>query len=156
MRGFAKLESETCLILAGKDGFGSAALKKHIALLPESVRNRILFTGYLSDGQKKWLYERALAIVIPCRYEGFGIPVLEAFTYEVPALCAQSGSLPEIGGNAAWYAQGDIATDWYLQMKRLLEDEPLRKQLVASGTKRLAEFNWNTAAEQVAQAFENL
>ena len=153
IRGFAKLEgSDLRLVLAGREGYGAAALKEEVAKLPEAVRSRIIFTGYVSEGQKKWLYERALAVVVPCLFEGFGIPVLEAFAYRVPCLCSKSGALPEVAGNAAWYVQGDIATDWQLQITQLAGDKELRAKLVADGTHRLKDFSWKLAGEAAAEA----
>lgn len=153
VRGFAKLEDSTLqLVLAGKDGYGIKALRAEIAKLPVEISNRILLPGYITEGQKKWLYERALAVTVPCLFEGFGIPILEAFAYRSPVICSQSGSLPEVGGDAAVYVQGDIATDWQLQIKKVADDAELRKTMIAKGTQRLKEFSWDNAASSIVTA----
>ncbi|MBU6389180.1 glycosyltransferase family 4 protein [Patescibacteria group bacterium] len=155
IRGFAKLPAAMAarLVLAGKDGYGAAGIHRQIAKLPEEIRNRVIATGYVSESGKQWLLEHAHAVVVPGLSEGFGLPVLEAFTAGVPAICAQAGSLVEVGADAVLYAQGDIATDWDIQMAKLLEDQGLRKECVEKGKKYAGNYRWQKTAELTANAF---
>jgi glycosyltransferase involved in cell wall biosynthesis len=154
IEGFARLSAQivTQLVLAGKDGHGAKEVYAAIAKLPAHIRSRIVMPGYVSAGQKQWLFEHAAAIIMPGRAEGFGIPVLEAFAYKVPVLCAQAGSLPEVAGDAAVYVQADIPTDWSLQMAALLTDTKLASQLARRGETQLKKFDWKTTARLSADA----
>lgn len=157
--GFAKLAAEDeviGLVLAGRPGLGSAAIMRHIAKLPTSIRSRIFLPGYVSENQKIWLYQQAIAVLVPCPVEGFGFPVLEAFAVDKPAICAQSGALTEVAGDAALYVQPDIATDWYLHMRKAIQEPELVHELVRKGRQYLAAYTWESAAKQTAQALTTL
>lgn len=152
--GFVKLANERAcqLVLAGSNGVGSAQIAAVLKNLPTEIRARIVLPGYVTDGQKKWLYENALAGVLPSPHEGFGLPILDCFANSIPCLCAKAGALPEIGGQACSYAEADSPTDWYLQMRKLFDDERLRHDLVRKGVQQLSEYTWERTATYVAEA----
>jgi len=141
------------LVLAGKDGFGSEAVHVAINALPEAIRKRIVVTGYLSDAEKAWLLHHSSLLIVPSLVEGFGIPVLEGFAATLPVVCARSGSLPEVGGEAASYVLGANSQEWADQWDLLLGDEKLRHSYAEAGRKRLKDFTWKETAEKTAQAF---
>lgn len=68
------------------------------------VEGRVRFLGYISDAEMKALYQRALCFAFPSLWEGFGLPVLEAYALGCPVLAAAAGALPEVAGKAAVYA----------------------------------------------------
>ena len=153
--GFEKLiasGSNTRLVLAGGQGHGYASIQRAIAKLSSAAEARTIETGYMSSGQKRWLYAHALAGVLPCPIEGFGLPVLDCFAAGIPALCAKSGALPEVGGDACIYVQPDSPTDWYLQMDTAGKDATQVAKLVVKGTKYLKNYTWETAADRTAEA----
>jgi glycosyltransferase involved in cell wall biosynthesis len=107
---------------------------------------RQVFQVRASDEDLKQLYSRAIAFVFPSLYEGFGIPVLEAFSCGCPALLSNTSSLPEIGGEAALYFDPSDPDTLYSVIVDLLENEKLREQLVVSGLNRIKNFTWEKTA----------
>ncbi len=89
------------LVFAGGAGFGASAIQDFIK--ERQLENRVIFTGYLSDAEIVALLQHAHAFVFPSLYEGFGMPILEAFSYGLPVICSNIEPLREIGGETAVY-----------------------------------------------------
>jgi len=153
IKAFARLcaESPCQLVLAGKDGFHANRIKKEVAQLPDHIQKRVIFTGYVDEAEKHWLYEHAAAVLVPCMIEGFGLPVLEAWAEDKLVICANSGSLPEVGRDAVVYAEGDIATDWYLKMQSVLRGE-IPVNLQSRGNTILKEYTWKRTVDLTGEA----
>lgn len=158
IEGFRKVAgTNACqLVLAGPKGQGAHEIEVLIAKMPEEIRSRIIVPGYISEEQKNWLYGKALAVLVPGKGEGFGIPVLEAFANEVPAICAQAGSLVEVGQNAVLFAQPDSPTDWSIQMKILMDNPRQRSLCVERGLALLEDYSWEKTAKLSAEAINSL
>ena len=152
--GFAKVvaSQEAQLVLAGRAGYGAAALHRYVRSLPDSVRSHIHFLDYITGEQKAWLYKYAAGGLIPSPYEGFGLPVIDCFASGVVPVCAQAGALPEVAADAALYVQADSPTDWDLHMLALLNGTTNRTELAEKGKQYLKRFNWEQAATQTAEA----
>lgn len=106
------------------------------------------------DDELAACYGHAAAFVFPSRYEGFGIPILEAFACGCPALLANASCFPEIAGDAALYfdpADRDSLQD---ALTRVLADETLRQELRAKGLARAAPFTWDRTARETLAAYE--
>lgn len=104
----------------------------------------------------KKLYTNARAFIFPSLYEGFGLPVLEAFSCGCPALLCNSSSLPEIGGDAALYFDPSDPVSFSNALERLLSDEPLRTRLISRGHERLKQFSWENTAKATKKVYEDL
>lgn len=117
-----------------------------IAMAGANVRP-IFVTG-LSDALLADTYRHAAALVYLSRYEGFGLPLLEAMACGTPVLAARRGALPEVGGDACLYVDPEDRDATAAQLMRLLEDDELRTTLVVKGRARAAEFSWDRAAEE--------
>lgn len=87
-----------------------------------------------TDNQLNLLYKNAICFVFPSIYEGFGIPILEAFKNNCPILLSNSSCFPEIAGDAALYFEPDSIESLVTRIEQLLQDETLRNQLVNKGT----------------------
>jgi alpha-1,3-rhamnosyl/mannosyltransferase len=111
-------------------------------------------TGFVSDAVLGALYAKALAVVVPSRYEGFGLPVLEAMTAGGVVVCAEASTLPEVAGEAALYFAPDDAMALADRLERLARDGDLRATLRAAGTRRAAGFSWRASARGTLAALE--
>jgi glycosyltransferase involved in cell wall biosynthesis len=99
------------------------------------------------------LYERAAAFVFPSLYEGFGIPVLEAFRHGCPAVLANASSLPEVGGDAALYFDPAEPEAIAGALGRVLGDAALRDDLVRRGRERVKAFTWKRTADETLACY---
>jgi glycosyltransferase involved in cell wall biosynthesis len=102
--------------------------------------------GFVRDDELAALYARAAALVFPSRYEGFGLPVLEAMTVGGAVICADVSTMPEVGGEAALYFPPDDASALAAQIARLLDDHALRARLVQAGALQAARYSWAQSA----------
>jgi glycosyltransferase involved in cell wall biosynthesis len=111
--------------------------------------------GYVTDRQLVALYRRATALIFPSRYEGFGLPVLEAMRAGGAVICADASSLPEVAGDAALRVAWNDAPALAEQMRRMLQEPALRETLVARGREQAARFSWAETAAQTLGCFEH-
>ena len=116
----------------------------------------LMHVGYVSDAQLVALYRRATALVCPSRYEGFGLPVLEAMRAGGAVICADASSLPEVAGTAALRFPWNDASALADQMTRLLADQALREALIARGRDQADHFSWAATAAQTLSCFERV
>jgi alpha-1,3-rhamnosyl/mannosyltransferase len=105
--------------------------------------------GYLRDELLPALYRRALALVYPSLYEGFGLPPIEAMASGCPVLVADVTAMPEACGDAALYCDPLDVRSITAAMRRLAEDEVLRARRATAGPARAALYTWEAAAAQV-------
>jgi glycosyltransferase involved in cell wall biosynthesis len=102
------------------------------------------------------LYNRAEALVFPSLYEGFGLPVLEAMACGCPVLCSNVTSLPEVAGDAALFIEPKDEDDIARAMRRVVEDQNLRKSLSERGLQRAALFDWRKMVFQTVLAYREI
>ncbi len=110
--------------------------------------------GYVTDAQLVTLYRRATALVFPSRYEGFGLPVLEAMRSGAPVVCSTESSLPEVAGAAALGVDWNDADALATAMQRVTEDSALREDLRARGLVQAAGFSWARTASETFDAMQ--
>lgn len=105
------------------------------------------FLGHLPDAQLVGLYRRAIALLFPSKYEGFGLPVAEAMNLGCPVICSPVSSLPEVGGDATLWT--DLSPEAYVTSARqLIQDSSLRDDLILRGRRQGAHFTWPRCAEE--------
>jgi len=113
------------------------------------------YLGRVSDGVLASLYRRATALVFPSKYEGFGLPVLEAMSLGCPVICSRVASLPEVGAEAACYCALDAQS--YLQsMQRIQVDHSWREMMKAAGLEQAGKFSWLRCAEETTAVYKSL
>ena len=99
------------------------------------------------------LYAAATALLLPSRYEGFGLPALEAMACGTPVVAARATSLPEVVGEAALLLPPNDASAWKDAAQRLVRDDALRRDLSARGRERAALFSWDDCARRTLATY---
>jgi glycosyltransferase involved in cell wall biosynthesis len=142
-----RIPEDRILVISGSSGKLSAANRGLIAAINRG-RERVIFTGYVSNACVSRLYREADAFIFPSLSEGFGLPVLEAFHYGTPLLCSNATSLPEVAGDAALYFNPHDPSGMADAIVRFYGDPALGPRLAEAGRRRLALFSWAKAAEE--------
>ena len=124
--------------------------KVRAAGLEDAVR----LIGWVPDNDLPALYQGAMVHVVPARYEGFGLPVLEAMASEVPVIASNATALPEVAGGAALHFAPDDRTALVAALRHLINDAALRARLVARGVVQARRFTWRNTAEITLVALE--
>jgi len=109
-----------------------------------------------SDDRLAGLYQSAVALLYPSRYEGFGLPLLEAMIHQCPVIAAPLTSLPEVGGDAAVYADADDVDAWRTQMEAIALSPSTAAQLRQAGLAQAARFSWERTARAHAEIYDRL
>lgn len=138
------------LVLSGREDFFWKRLRNEVN------QRDIVFTGFVTDQQLAMLYKNAQAFCFPSFSEGFGIPILEAMACKTPVICSNRTSLPEVGGNAAIYFDPDNLDDMVVKISKVLNDQKLRKELIAKGGKRVRQFSWEKMVQQTLDIYQNI
>lgn len=143
------------LVLAGGYGWGMEEVNK---LIDESeFKEDIIRTGYISDEEKDALYRKASVFLFPSMYEGYGIPVFESFQYGLPVITANNSSLPEVGGDAAFYINNvDSVTEMVKQMEHVIRLTPYEKETIIQQEKdQLGRFGWEKCAKEICELWKS-
>jgi glycosyltransferase involved in cell wall biosynthesis len=111
------------------------------------VGDRLRWPQWISEADLEALYGLADAFVLPTLSEGFGLPLLEAMTYDLPVACSDIPVLREVAGDAALYFDPHNADAVSQALSRLLDDDKLRKTLCVRGRERVREFTWRRTGE---------
>lgn len=120
-----------------------------------SIHASWVWLGFQPDSVLALLYEKARALVFPSKYEGFGLPVLEAMTLGCPVICSKVASLPEVAGEAARYAE--LTPHSYLAaMREIVLSDASREAMVLAGTEQSRRFSWRMCAEQVVDIYRKV
>lgn len=129
------------------------AIQKHLA--DQGVTGAV-FSGFLPDDELWELYSRALALIFPSKYEGFGFPVLEAMKLGTPVIGSNAASIPEvIGPGGLTFAPDDI-DGFSKAIINLLQDESLRAKLSEYGKQQAGKLTWNETAKKTLAVWNNL
>jgi glycosyltransferase involved in cell wall biosynthesis len=132
------------LVLVGKRGLGAEEV---FAGLDERTRERVFELGYVAAADLPLLYAGATAFVFPSRFEGFGIPLLEAFSSGVPVIASNITSIPEVADGAAVLVSPDDVGGLAVAMRRVETDAIERESLIKAGLARADAYSWQKTAE---------
>ncbi|MCK9583512.1 MAG: glycosyltransferase [Candidatus Cloacimonetes bacterium] len=119
-------------------------------------KERIHFPGYVNGPDLAGLYKHASLYVFPSLYEGFGIPMLEAFASGVPVVCSNTSSLPEIGKNAVLTFNPQQPKEIAKAMSSVLQSVELANQLTARAYKRLEDFSWQRHCKRLVETIKTM
>lgn len=147
---FNQIYPEYELIIAGKKGWLYDQIFTKVADL--GLEDKVFFTDYISDYQLVYLYENAFCLVMPSLYEGFGIPILEAMSFDCPVISSFASSLPEVGGDACFYFDPTNANELVEKLLKLKNSSQYRNELIEKGRKRVKLFSWKICADKTLVA----
>ncbi|MCG3771732.1 MAG: Alpha-maltose-1-phosphate synthase [Nitrosomonadaceae bacterium] len=138
--------------------FGGGAFRSEELSLMRELKLADGQVQHLGGGDEvlAWLYQQAAAFIYPSRYEGFGIPLLEAMSLGCPVICSNTSSIPEVVGAAGEYFDpGDIES-MRTAIEFVLGSRTRRDELVAKGYARCALFSWTRCAEETLNIYRSL
>ncbi len=147
-------QPELKLVLAGKREYYYEQLEKLAEHSP--ARASVIFTGFVSDAELKWLYEHAEAYVFPSLSEGFGLPGLEAMAHGCPVVSSNATCLPEVYQDAALYFDPNSPEDMANKIQQVLDNPELSKELVAKGQKVLKQYSWEKTARETLAVYQKV
>ncbi len=107
----------------------------------------------IDDSTLAHMYQKAICFVFPSRYEGFGIPTLEAFSCGCPVILSNTSCMPEIGGKAAVYIDPLNKKDIEKKVGEVIENSILRKKMISKGYKQLKKFSWEKCAKETQEVY---
>jgi len=140
------------LVLAGKKDAMYTIIEERAR--KQGLFDGIIFTGFVSEPELKWLYQHCEAYVFPSLSEGFGLPALEAMMHGAPVASSNATCLPEVYGSAAHYFDPMNVNDMAQKIDDILSDPNLRKKLVAAGKQQAAKYSWKRMAEQTLAVYD--
>jgi len=154
IEAYARLQPQhpgLLLVLAGRQDANYRRIEK-------SVQKRglkdVVFTGFVSEGQLRWLYENCAAYAFPSLSEGFGLPGLEAMLHGAPVVSSSATCLPEVYGQAAHYFDPLDVSSMASAIDEVLTDRSLRAELIKRGRAQAAQYSWQRLAEQTLAVYK--
>jgi glycosyltransferase involved in cell wall biosynthesis len=154
VRAYSKLpinlKDKYPLVLAGGGGWNDSEIKDSI----ENARNssNIIQTGYIDEKDIPALYSGAELFLYPSHFEGFGMQILEAMACGTPVLTANNSSLPEVGGDAAYYVDEKSEQSIIDGIQKLLDNPKLRMDMIKRGRQQIKKFSWKESAQKIIDA----
>ena len=151
--GLLKHRNELHLVCAGKRGFSDVETTFFRNL---GIENKIICLVKTTDSELAWLYAKAIAFVFPSLNEGFGIPILEAWSCETPVVLSDNACFREIAAEAGAFFNPHSEDSIRETVDRVVSDKILRKELVEKGTRRLQFFSWEKTVNQTYKLYKAL
>ena len=147
-----KNKNQYKLVVVGKNGWMFEKVYDEAEKL--GIKDKILFTGKINDDELKYLYKHANIFVYPSFYEGFGLPPLEAMSFNVPCVVSNKTSIPEVVGNAAITVNPNNYNEIAKQIEKFINSDNLRMEYIKKGNKRLSKFSWEKCAEETIDLYK--
>jgi len=141
------------LVLAGKKDANYDRIEQLVTA--KGIKN-VYFTGFISDGQLRWLYEHCAAYIFPSLSEGFGLPGLEAMAQGAPVVSSNATCLPEVYDDAAHYFDPLDVQNIADVINEVLTNKDLRQELVTKGKKQAEKYSWQRTAEQTLAIYNHV
>lgn len=159
-KNFPKFLYAVASLLKGNDlvllcaGGGVFSAEEQMLIRKLGLERLVEYKPIDNDETLKGYYGSAIAFVFPSLYEGFGIPILEAFSCGCPCILSNTSSLPEVALEAAVYFDPTNEDDITKAVQRVINDEVLRTELIEKGRKRLANFSWDKTVSETLHVYK--
>ena len=154
MRHLADRHPETTMVLTGGEGPFEQQVLREVA--DQGLSDRVVRTGRIPESAVAALFRHAAAVVLPSRYEGFGIPALEAMAAGTPVVVGDAGALPEVVGDAGTVVPIGDDVQLAVELHRLLSDEDHRRSMAEAGLRRAAQFQPERTADGLVAAYRSV
>ena len=158
LKGYASLSEtvkrEFSLVIAGAKGWLNSDIPGLVKEL--GIEQKTVFLGYIDKEDMSAVYSAASVFAYPSLYEGFGLPILEAFACGVPVITSNTSSMPEVAGDAAVLVDPADSAELAAALEGLLLDEGKRRELKARGLERAALFSWERCARETIAVYEKV
>ncbi|MEN2997709.1 MAG: glycosyltransferase family 1 protein [Brevinematia bacterium] len=128
-------------------------VEKALKLIP---KNKIRFTGKISDDETVRLYNESDFFIFPSIYEGFGLPLLEAMACGCPIIASNRSSIPEVCGDSALFFEAENPNELAEKILLLARNPEIKAHLRTKGLERVKNFSWTTSAEKYVELFKKL
>ena len=151
IEALARMDGDLQLVLVGDEKRGGDELRSAIRRL--GLERRVEFAGYVEHQGLASLYRGAACLVFPSRYEGFGLPVLEAMASGTPVVATTAGAVPEVAGDAAVLVEPGDPEALAEGIRQALGD---RERLVAAGLEHARRFTWAETARRTLEVYREL
>lgn len=149
-KGFKHLK----LVLVGEPSWKAEKTLNYAKNSPH--KNDIVLTGKVGFNELRILYQGAKIFVFPSLYEGFGIPILEAFACGVPVVVAGNSSLIEVGGDAVKVFKNRDHNELSGTLQKVLNDSTIREEMIRRGLERAKQFSWKKCAKETLEVLKNV
>ncbi|MBK9191859.1 MAG: glycosyltransferase [Crocinitomicaceae bacterium] len=136
-------------------GGGAFKENEQAFLQKENLSERIIQKN-LSDSELKWIYSNAVALIFPSEYEGFGIPVIEAFECGCPVILPHLSSFPEIGGDAGLFYEKSQLNRINFYVDQLLSNDEYKKDVIEKCIRQAANFSWEKMTIETLQVYKSI
>jgi len=142
------------LVLVGRRGWFYESMFSLVSEL--KLSDKIIFTGFVSEHEKFLLLSKCEIFVYPSIYEGFGLPILEAFLYQKPTISSSISSIPEVAGDAALLINPSSVDELSEAIDKLLNDKILYNSLLPKMKEQLKLFSWDITANKTRELYNSL
>jgi glycosyltransferase involved in cell wall biosynthesis len=147
-------DPELSLVIAGGKGWLYDAIFAEVERC--GLQGRVIFPGFVADEDLPALYSAARVYAYPSTYEGFGLPLLEAYACGTPVVTSTAACLPEVAGDAALLVPPTDVDALAAALHQAASDEALRARLIARGFERVKAFTWERSARQLLEIYQFL
>lgn len=157
LRSFLQLKNKykrLKMVFAGSPDAMDKNIKKELERYP--CVEELIFTGAVTEEEKRGLFSQAEAFLFPSYYEGFGIPVLEALACGCPVIATNVSSIPEVGGNAVMYVDKGSYTQLTEAIDTILSNRCIRDEYIQRGYQQIRKYSWAKTAEDVKKIYEKI
>ncbi|HDR7673490.1 TPA: glycosyltransferase family 4 protein [Bacillus wiedmannii] len=149
-----QLDEEVKLVIVGAKG----ALKEKLikSCRDENVEESVVFIEYLEEEYKASMYYEASVLLFPSKFEGFGLPVIEAMILECPVISSNKASIPEVMGDAGHCLDLDNMDEWVKSFVEIINNEELAQNLALRGIEHAKTFTWRASAQKIVNKLESI